>query len=121
MYPATVEELSWSQMYNRFNCNPMHLDLRIASVFGEGHLYNCARIDLHADDEESGAAMHEQIMQKYQRLDKRNRIVLSSQADWEAHDARILQALAFSPRFPTGLSAITAVTASQPRSRLLPS
>ena len=26
--PATVEELSWSQMYNRFNCNPMLLDLR---------------------------------------------------------------------------------------------
>ena len=97
--PATVEELSWSQMYNRFNCNPMLLDLRPASEFGEGHLYNCARIDVRADAEELGAAMHEQIMQKYQSLDKRNCIVLSSQADWEAHEARILQALASSPRF----------------------
>ena len=31
--PATVEELSWSQMYNHFNCNPMLLDLRPASEF----------------------------------------------------------------------------------------
>ena len=38
--PATVEELSWSQMYNRFNCNPMLLDLRPASEFrdSEEHL-----------------------------------------------------------------------------------
>ena len=54
---------------------------------------------MRADDDELGAAVHEQIMQKYQSLDKRNCIVLSSQADWEAHEARILQALASSPRF----------------------
>ena len=54
---------------------------------------------MRADDEELGAAVHEQIMHKYQSLDKRNCIVLSSQADWEAHEARILQALASSPRF----------------------
>ena len=51
---------------------------------------------MRADDDELGAAvhvLHEQRMHKYQSLDKRNCIVLSSQADWEAHEARIMQAV----------------------------
>ncbi len=57
---------------------------------------------MRADDGELGAAvhvLHEQRMHEYQSLDKRNCIVLSSQADWEAHEAHILQALASSPRY----------------------
>jgi hypothetical protein len=84
-------------MYNRFNWNPMLLDLRPASEFLEGHLQYCPRIDVN--DEELGAVMGEQISQKYDSVNRRYCILLSSQADWDAHQARILKALASSGRF----------------------
>ena len=97
--PAAVQELTWSQMYNRFNCNPMILDLRPASEFLEGHLQYCPRIGVSADDEALAAVMDEQITQKYESVNKKHCILLASQADWAAHQARILKALASSPRF----------------------
>lgn len=43
--------------------------------------------------------MDEQITQKYESVNKKHCILLASQADWAAHQARILKALAFLPRF----------------------
>lgn len=100
--PAKVPELSWSQMYNKLNCIPMVLDLRPEQEFQAAHLHECARIDVcgYPIDQQLNAIFTAQIMPRYELLDKLNCILLIAQADWHAHAARILDALAPpTPRF----------------------
>jgi hypothetical protein len=95
--PSSVHELSWSQMYNRVNCDPMILDFRSAAEFSAGHFANCARIDLEKSDEELNAFVVEQIDSM---KDSNNHcILLIGQSEWSAYSHRVLAALSSSERF----------------------
>ena len=98
--PAAVQELSWSQMYNRCNSNPKILDFRPAEEFNAGHLHICDRIDVGATGEELNSVVRDQIRDQMQRNQtQRHCIMLLTPTDWMVHSARIMEALALSPRF----------------------
>ena len=98
--PAAVQEISWSQMYNRFNSNPMILDLRPAEEFNAGHLLICDRIDVGTTGQELDSSLRDQIRDQMQRNQQlRHCILLITPTDWTVHSARIMEALALSPRF----------------------
>ena len=97
MNPADVQDLSWSQMYNRVNCDPMLLDFRPAAEYDAGHFQQCERIGLENSDQDLNAIVKEQIASM---KDNNNHcIILITQSDWEANCSRVLAALSFSDQF----------------------
>jgi rhodanese-related sulfurtransferase len=94
---STVHELSWSQMYNRVNSDPMLLDFRSAAEFSAGHFANCERIDLDLSDQELNAVVKDQI--ESMKDSNNHCIMIVSLSDWDAHKNRILAALSMSERF----------------------
>jgi hypothetical protein len=97
MDPSSVHELSWSQMYNRINCDPMILDFRPAAECVAGHFQQCERIGLENSDLELNAIVHDQI--ESMRDNNNHCIVLIAQSDWVANCSRVLAALSLSQQF----------------------
>jgi hypothetical protein len=94
---SSVHELSWSQMYNRVNSDPMLLDFRSETDFAAGHFANCERIDLKQSDQELNTNVNEQI--ETMKDNNNHCIILLSLPDWDAHCNRILAALSLSSKF----------------------
>jgi hypothetical protein len=95
--PSTVHELSWSQMYNRINCDPMLLDFRSAAEFAAGHFASCERIDLDLSDKELNAVVKDQI--ESMKDSNNHCIIILALCDWDAHKNRIIAALSMSEQF----------------------
>jgi hypothetical protein len=94
---SSVRELSWSQMYNKVNSDPMLLDFRSETDFAAGHFANCERVELKRSDQTLNTSVNEQI--ESMKDNNNHCIILVSLPDWDAHCNRILAALALSARF----------------------
>lgn len=97
MNPSDVHELSWSQMYNRVNCDPMILDFRPPAEFDAGHFPQCERIGLESSDQDLNATVKDQI--DSMKDNNNHCILLLTQSDWVANCNRVVAALSFSQQF----------------------